>query len=119
MLNHVSPSSLFDTNDEGLRKLVHDRLKVFAIFTAADCPVCDVLEAAFVKLNGSELAQGIAFVRLNADQNPVAKRLMAERVAPFFVSYCQGQMQECGTCETEGEMDNHFSRLRAFVPKRG
>ena len=115
MLSNSTNSALIDTNDEGLRKYVHSQSKVFAIFTSADCPICDALEPSFAHLVGGELSSGIQLVRLNSDENPVAKRLMAERVAPFLVSYNLGRMIECGTCETESEMLAQLKRLRALA----
>jgi hypothetical protein len=109
--------ALVETNDKGLREYVHSQSKVFAIFTSTDCAICELLEPVFDHLATDALSTGIQFVRLNSDENPVAKRLMAERVAPFFVSYSQGRMIECGTCETEEEMREHLTRLRVLARK--
>ncbi len=117
MIKNVSNQAVIDTNDEGLRKYTYGQPKVFAIFTSDNCPVCTVLEVAFSRVAVDDIAHGIFFVRLNSDENPVAKRLMNEQSAPFFVSYCQGRMVECGTCETEPEMLKHLVHLRDFVPR--
>jgi hypothetical protein len=114
----ISPQAvLIDTNDDGLRHYVHSLSKVFAIFSSVNCPICEVLEPAFAKLASEKLAQGIQFVRLSSQENPVAKRLMAEQSAPFFVSYRQGRMVECGTCVTEAEMLQHLTRLQNMAPE--
>ncbi|SFP82251.1 thioredoxin family protein [Hymenobacter arizonensis] len=112
MLEKNTSMALVDTNDEGLRIYVHSKPKVFAIFTTTGCQVCKVLEPIFSKLVGDKLSIGIQFVRLDSGENPVAKRLMAEQEAPFFVSYSQGRMLECGTCVNEKEMLEHLTRLR-------
>lgn len=116
MLEKLLSSAITDTNDEGLRQYIHDRLKVFAQFTADDCPICKMLEPGFARLADEEEYEGIFFVRLDADENPVAKHLMNQRAAPFMVSYCQGRLLECDTCETEAAVQAQLSRLRAFVP---
>ncbi|HEX8657427.1 MAG TPA: hypothetical protein VF690_07840 [Hymenobacter sp.] len=118
MLKKLPSVSVIGTDDEGLRHYIYERPKVFAMFTSDACPRCELFDVAFTKLadEGQAQAQAIMFVRLDSDENPVARRLMAERAAPFFVSYCQGRMLECGTCETEPELLSHWARLHAFVP---
>lgn len=105
-----------DTDDEGLRHLTHEHLKVFAKFTSEGCDTCELLAPPFAKFADDKAYEPILFLRLNADENPVAKKLMQERVAPFFVSYCQGQLLECDSLTTEPQVKDMLDRLRAFAP---
>ena len=105
-----------NTNDEGLRRFTHDHLKVLAEFTADDCDICKDLEPAFAKLAAEERYRAVLFVRLDAAENPVARHLMAEQSAPFFVSYCQGRLLECNTHMTKAEVQAQLDRLLALVP---
>lgn len=105
-----------DTNDEGLRRLTYEHLKVFAKFTSEGCATCELLAPPFTKFADDPEYQPILFLRLNSDENPVAKKLMQERVAPFFVSYCQGQLLECDSLTTEEQVKQMLDRLRAFAP---
>ncbi|MCC3156843.1 thioredoxin family protein [Hymenobacter sp. 15J16-1T3B] len=107
-----------DTDDEGLRHYTHDHLKVFAKFTSANCAVCELLAPPFAQFADDPAYEPILFLRLNSDQNPVAKKLMQQKVAPFFVSYCQGQLLECDALTTEADVRQMLDRLRAFVPLR-
>lgn len=109
--------AVVDTDDEGLRRITHERMKVFAKFTAADCAVCKALGPGFAKFADDDEYQGILFVRLSSDENPVAKHLMNERAAPFFVSYCQGRILECDTLQTDDDVREQLNRLRAFAPQ--
>ncbi len=108
-----------DTDDEHLRRLTHEHLKVFAKFTSENCAVCAALAPPFTKFVDDPQNVGILFVRLNSDENPVAKKLMQERVAPFFVSYCQGRLLECDALTEEAQVVAQLDRLRAFVPVVG
>jgi len=116
MFENLLSSSVINTNDEGLRTLTHERMKVFAKFTSDNCPICELVAPGFAKYADDEAYEGILFVRLDSDENPVARHLMNQRAAPFFVSYCQGRMLECDTCETEAQMLDQLDRLRAMVP---
>lgn len=105
-----------DTDDEHLRRLIHEHMKVFAKFTSAGCEICESLAPPFTKFVAEPGNESILFLRLDSDQNPVAKKLMQDKVAPFFVSYCQGRMLECDNLTTEAEVRAQLDRLRAFMP---
>jgi hypothetical protein len=44
--------------------------------------------------------------------------MMKEKVAPFFVSYCQGHLLECDTLYREEEVLDMLRRLRYFAPQK-
>lgn len=115
-MKEATRQRVHDTDDEGLRHLTHDHLKVFAKFTSSDCEICELLAPPFAQLADDAEYASIVFLRLDSDQNPVAKKLMQERVAPFFVSYCQGQLLECDSLTTEEQVRQMLDRLRAFEP---
>lgn len=107
-----------DTDDDHLRHLIHEHLKVFAKFTSEGCAACQALAPPFGKFVDEPENVGILFVRLNADENPVAKKMMQEKVAPFFVSYCQGRLLECDALTEEAQVEAQLQRLREFAPAK-
>ena len=109
--------SVVDANDEGLRRFTHEHLKVFAKFTSPDCAICKQLAPPFAKFSDQDPFTTILFLRLNSDENPVAKKMMQEKIAPFFVSYCQGQLLECDTLTTEEDVYAMLTRLRQYMPQ--
>ena len=115
MANFIRTTLVVDTNDEGLRQLTYERGKVFVKFTADNCAICKMLEPGFVKFAADGNYEGVLFVRLASDENPVAKQLMNERATPFFVSYCNGRIIECNTLETNADMQAQLDRLHALV----
>ena len=106
--------AITETNDAGLRQLIHDHPKVLVEFTAANCAICEQLQPIFELLATSQAYADIAFLRLAADQNPVAKQLMHKQAAPFFVSYCQGRLVHCDTLSTEEELRTQLNALQAY-----
>ncbi|TVT39367.1 thioredoxin family protein [Hymenobacter setariae] len=105
-----------DADDESLRHLIHEHMKVFAKFTSEDCAACEALAPPFAKFVDAPENVSILFVRLNSDQNPVAKKMMQEKIAPFFVSYCQGRLLECDALTEESQVVAQLDRLRTFAP---
>ena len=108
-----------DTNDAGLRTLIHDFPKVMAKFTSDNCATCERLAPPFEKFSLASTYASVVFLRLNADQNPVAKKIMEERVAPFFVAYCRGRIVECDMLTTEADVRAMLDRLVAYTPQPG
>ena len=109
-------TAVVDTDDDGLRYFIYDRPKVFAKFTTKGCVICKALEPGFGKLAANKVNEDILFLRLDSDENPVAKLLMNQLAAPFFVSYCQGRILECGTHTTDAGVQAQLDRLRAYGP---
>ena len=116
MFDFLLNDTVLDTDDEGLRHCIYEHQKVFAKFTAEDCAICKLLGPSFAKFSKDDDYQGIQFVRLSSDENPVAKQLMSERAAPFFVSYCQGRILECDSLGTDVDVLVQLNRLRAYTP---
>jgi thioredoxin 1 len=73
-----------DTTDAYLRRFTHEYPKVFAKFTADDCPLCAELAPCFARFANDPANKDILFVRLSADENPVAQQLLQKRAAPFL-----------------------------------
>ncbi|SNR32422.1 MULTISPECIES: thioredoxin family protein [Hymenobacter] len=103
---------VIDTNDTGLRTLIHDYPRVVAKFTSANCAICELLAPPFEKFSADARYQTTAFLRLDADENPVARKLMDTKVAPFFVTYCRGRLMECNTLNTEEEVQAMLDSLQ-------
>ncbi|GAA3927159.1 thioredoxin family protein [Hymenobacter algoricola] len=116
-MKEVARQQVIDTNDEGLRRYTHDHLKVFVKFTSDNCEICEQLAPPFARFADDALFETILFLRLASEENPVARKLMQQRVAPFFVSYCQGRVLECDTLTTEAEVYDMLQRLRELLPQ--
>lgn len=116
MMQNLDTQTIIDTNDEGLRRLIRERLKVFAKFTSTGCVTCELLAPSFAGHAQAEEATGILFLRLDSEQNAVARKIMNDKAAPFFVSYCQGRILECDSLTQEAEVTDMLQRLRAFKP---
>jgi thioredoxin 1 len=80
-----------DTDDDHLRRLIHEHLKVFGKFTSDNCETCEALAPPFTKFVDD----------------------------PINVSYCQGRLLECDALTTEAEVVAQLERLRAFAPVAG
>ena len=104
-----------ETDDTGLRQLVHEHPKAFVMFTDAQCAICEHLRPIFELFATNQAYAGIAFLRLNADQNPIAKQIMDQQIAPFFVTYDQGRLVQCNTLYTEQQVRAMLHALHQYA----
>ncbi|MBG8553705.1 thioredoxin family protein [Hymenobacter guriensis] len=107
---------IIDTDDAGLRRYVHDHLKVFVEFTSGNCPICELLAPPFAQFADDAEFEDILFLRLDSDENPVARKMMDDQAAPFFVAYCQGRVLTCDALTREAEMRAMLETLRHYQP---
>ncbi|MBC6992135.1 thioredoxin family protein [Hymenobacter sp. BT491] len=81
------------------------------MFTADHCATSEQLRPVFELFATYKAYAGIAFLRLDADQTPVAKQALQQN-APFFVSYDQGRLVHCDTLHTEQQLRALLHTLR-------
>lgn len=103
---------VIDTNDAGLRTLIHGFPEVLAKFTSANCATCDLLAPSFEKYAFEPRHTHITFLGLGSDENPVARHMMNPRVAPILAAYHRGWLLEGDTLQTEQVVVALLQRLR-------
>ncbi|GAB2845960.1 hypothetical protein GCM10027044_01240 [Hymenobacter ruber] len=101
LLKHMG---ILETDDAGLRQLIHEHPKAIAMFTADHCATCAQLRPIFELFATNKAYAGLAFLHLSAEQNPVANQSLRQQNAPFFVSYTQGKLLHCDTLHTEQQL---------------
>jgi len=101
-----------ESNDDDLRQLIFERDKVIAKFVDEDCAVCRQLAPSFAKFAQSPAYSDIAFVRMHASENPVSSQEVKLTGTPFFATYRNGTLRECGLVSTEAEMKALLDRLK-------
>lgn len=104
------------TDDVGLRQFIYEHSKVLAMFTANHCATCAQLRPIFELFATNKAYAGIAFLCLEAAQNPVAKQAQQQQQhAPFFVSYNQGRLVHCDTLHTEHQLRAMLHALHQYT----
>ena len=100
-----------DINDNKLRQLIFEEERVIVKFTDPACPICKSLSPSFRKLSADSQYQDIAFVRMKASENPVSSKEVKLTGTPFFATYRNGTIQECGIVDTEDGIRAMLERL--------
>lgn len=106
---------ILETDDAGLRQLVHEHPKAIAMFMAAHCATCTQLRPIFELFATNKAYTGIAFLCLEANQSPVAKQALQQQHAPFFVAYDHGRLVHCDTLHTEQQLRAMLHALHQHI----
>jgi thiol-disulfide isomerase/thioredoxin len=101
---------IITSSNEDLRNFVFEKPFVIVKFHTGDrCPTCEKLLKVFERLSDNYL--NIAFVLMNSDDNPTARRLIKQSKKPFFAIYNNGLLIECGLVGTEEELTEMLNRI--------
>lgn len=77
-----------------------------------ECGVpCNKLVPVYENLSETEAYKNIRFLRINADNNPVAKAFILNKQAPIVTIYYRGRLIESRSVTTEAEMRALLNKL--------
>ncbi len=103
--------AVIESKDEELGKLVYTEKCVVIKYYTKDCENCKTLNPVFEKFSNTEKYEKILFIRLNANENPVAQQFIKTQELPFMVSYKNGLLIESKTIASEKEMKHLLDNL--------
>ncbi|GAB3194171.1 thiol-disulfide isomerase/thioredoxin [Pontibacter aydingkolensis] len=103
--------NILECDDNHLRQLIFEKEKVIVKFIDETCPICQRLAPTFTKLASQPLYSDVTFVRMHASQNPVSSKEVKQKGTPFFATYLNGTLQECGLLSSEEEIKQLLQRL--------
>lgn len=103
---------VIESNDKGLRQLIFEKEKVIVKYVDEACRVCEKLAPSFSRFSSSPAYSNVTFVRMHASENPVSSKEVKLTGTPFFATYCNGTLRECGVVATEGEIKSLLDKLQ-------
>ena len=104
--------NILESDDNHLRQLIFEKDRVIVKFVDETCPICERLAPAFNKLASLPNYSDITFVRMHASQNPVSSREVKLKGTPFFATYLNGTLQDCGLLSSEEEIKQLLQKLK-------
>ncbi|WP_242926461.1 thioredoxin family protein [Pontibacter vulgaris] len=103
--------TILESNDKELRQLIFKKDRVIVKFTADDCPVCKSIHPKFIRISAEPAYQHITFVRMSAKENPVSSKEVSMTGTPFFATYKDSMLVDCGVVATEEDLRGMLSKL--------
>jgi len=104
--------AIIASNDDHLRQLIFEKEKVIVKFVDEACAVCKALAPTFTRFSSDPAYSDITFVRMHASENPVSSKEVQLTGTPFFASYRNGTLRECGLASSEDELKVMLDKLK-------
>lgn len=80
--------------DANFEQLVNDHDRVIVKYYADWCGSCKLFAPKYKRLSDDARFTGVAFLDVNAEDNPTARRIASVSTLPFFAIFKGGQLQE-------------------------
>ncbi|UOQ75385.1 thioredoxin family protein [Hymenobacter sp. 5516J-16] len=97
--------------DADLQQLLQDNEKVVVKYYADWCGNCRLFSPKFKRLSEAEQNQDIAFLDVNAETSPEARKLASVTNLPFFAVFRNGELLETVAASKEEAVASLISRL--------
>ncbi|MBC6991842.1 MULTISPECIES: thioredoxin family protein [Hymenobacter] len=97
--------------DADFRQLLADNEKVVVKYYADWCGNCRLFSPKFKRLSETEQFQNIAFLDVNAETSPEARKLASVTTLPFFAIFKQGELVETVSASKEEAVVSLISNL--------
>ena len=105
------------STEEELRKLIYEKPYVAVKYHNDNFPICQELFKSFTKLSNREKYKEILFVRINADENRIAQKLIEKDVFSFMAIYKNGLLIESKTISSEKDIKAVLDKLASVIEK--
>jgi hypothetical protein len=104
-----------ETSDENLIfELLESDCVILKYHTDACGEVCEKLRIVYQELSDDSRYDDILFLRINADNNPIALKHIQEKKQPIMNIYHKGDLVECRTVDTRGRIEDLLDKLIDF-----
>lgn len=97
--------------DADFQQLLQDNEKVVVKYYADWCGNCRLFSPKFKRLSEAEQNQDIAFLDVNAETSPEARKLASVTNLPFFAVFRNGELVETVAASKEEAVASLISRL--------
>lgn len=97
--------------DDELREFTSEKECLIVKYVGMTCVPCDELKAVYEKLSNKPRYHGITFLLIDADENPTAKKFVADQNLPLLATYKDGIVQGADTVASEDDIIEHLEHL--------
>ena len=99
------------SSDENFEHLLNTHEKVVVKYYAKWCGVCRLFSPKFKKMSDKDEFSQFLFLDVNADENPVARKLAGVNNLPYFAVFKNGQLVAADASTKEDVVENLIKKL--------
>lgn len=100
-------------NDATFQELLNANENVIVKYYADWCGSCKLFAPKFRRLSDSETGAGVAFLDVNAEESPEARKLARVDNLPFFAIFKNGQLVEATSTSKEEKVVELIEKVKA------
>lgn len=101
-------------NDQNFNELLSEHPRVVVKYYADWCGSCKLFAPKFRRLADDSRFEGVAFLDVNAEQNPEARKIAGVNNLPFFATFQEGKLV---TGEATSKEDNVVAMIENLQTK--
>jgi thiol-disulfide isomerase/thioredoxin len=103
--------AVITVKDDELREFTSEKNCLIVKYVGQNCLPCDELKVPYERLSNKPRYHGITFLMIDADENPTAKKFVADQNLPLLATYKDGVVQGADTVASEDDIIEHLENL--------
>ncbi|MEH0156838.1 thioredoxin family protein [Limibacter armeniacum] len=104
--------AVIDANDSNFNQLLAENHTAIVKYYAGWCGSCRLFKPKYKRLSGDERFEGVAFLDVNAEESPEARKLAGVDNLPFFAVFKDGQLVEGVSTSKEDAVVELLGKLK-------
>lgn len=101
------------STDADFEQLLKDNEQVVVKYYAGWCGSCRLFAPKFKRLSNDERFTNVAFLDVDAEKNPVARKMANVDTLPFFATFKNGELVEATSTTKEDQVVSMIEKLQA------
>ncbi|GAB1404436.1 Thioredoxin [anaerobic digester metagenome] len=103
---------LITTTDQNFKQLLSEHPRVVVKYYADWCGSCKLFAPKYRRLADDNRFEGVAFLDVNAEQNPEARKEAGVNNLPFFATFIHGKLNESEATSKEDRVVSMIENLK-------
>lgn len=99
------------SSDDNFKQLLENHKDIVVRYYAKWCGVCRLFSPKYKKMSDKDEYSQLIFLDINADENPMARKLAGVSGLPFFAVFKNGQLLAADTTTKEDVVENLIKKL--------